>query len=201
MSAAQMYALQSVQNKALNCVLQLLQSGPQCQVCNKALPSTSAVLEHLNAAHPSAILASFVTSQRGTQLLVHHDYVYTLKKSTQNRHHWDCDQRRLGTCTGRARTRGVTYDDVTSIVVRATQHNHPPSGTKIRRLNALQRLRTEIASTDASPLELRQRIASADPEVASALPSLDGIRKLRAGHRAKRRNQKCDLPLAPTGDT
>ena len=161
---------------------------PCCQVCNKTLSSTDAVLAHLNAAHPSAMLASFVPSQRGRALLVHHDYVYTLKHSFRSRHRWECDQRRMGTCKAHALTHGATSDDLTSIVVRATQHDHPPSPASVKVHYALAQLRRKALESDASALMLRQQLFTAvEPEVAALLPSESGMRRYINRWRANRK--------------
>ena len=69
-------------------------------------------------------------------------------------------------------------DDVTSLVVSATEHNHPPSSTRVQLAVALQRMRTQALETDATPLAIRQQlIASVDAEVAKLLPSESCMRR------------------------
>ena len=169
----------------------MLQS-PCCQICSKKFASTVAVLEHLYAAHPSASLASFVTSQKGCSLLVHNNYIYVLKASSKhiNNHHWACKDRG---CPGRALTHGSTYNDVTSVVKSFERHSHPPSATSVKLYEALERLHQQALESNASPFLLRQQLLSAvEPEVAALLPSTAGVarRVVRWRQKARRDPEK-----------
>ena len=82
-------------------------------------------------------------------------------------------------CKGKAITCGQTVDDVTSIVVRATEHNHPASSAKVRLASALHRMRVQALETDDTPLAIRQQLfATVDPEVAKLLPSEPSMRRV-----------------------
>ena len=147
-------------------------------MCRVTFATTDAVLEHLNDAHPTTVLASFVTSIRGRPLLEHRNYLYSNNHSlkTNNRHSWKCERRQ---CKGKAITCGQTVDDVTSIVVRATEHNHPASSAKVRLASALHRMRVQALETDDTPLAIRQQLfATVDPEVAKLLPSEPSMRRV-----------------------
>ena len=147
-------------------------------MCRVTFATTDAVLEHLNDAHPTTVLASFVTSIRGRPLLEHRNYLYSNNHSlkTSNRHSWKCERRM---CKGKAITCGQTVDDVTSIVVRATEHNHPASSAKVRLASALHRMRVQALETDDTPLAIRQQLfATVDPEVAKLLPSEPSMRRV-----------------------
>ena len=157
-----------------------------CQICHAAFPSSDAVLVHLNNAHPSSMLASFVASRRGCSLLVHHDYVYRHTKSTgvgRGKHFWRCAERG---CRVSAVTQGVTYDDITSIVVRASAHKHPPTPARVRLYEAMARLRQQVLTTDAPPGSIRQQLlASVDPEVAAMLPGAETMKRTMRKQRAR----------------
>ena len=161
------------------CVLQSC-----CQICREKFPSDDAVFTHLNSAHPSASIATFVTSRRGFSMLVHHDYLYTLNASRKDVYHWNCSNRK---CPGRASTRGRRYDDVTSIVkVSPAPHSHPPSAAKVRLYDAMESLRQQALESDASPLALRQKLfASIERDVAALLPSAQNMARLVSRWRNK----------------
>ena len=191
-------------------VIDVLCLQPRCQLCDAEFSTDDAVLEHLVKAHPSATLASFVTSQRGRPLLVHHDYVYSYSKnnSHNNKHFWSCEHRSRSplpsqdstnsdvttgggakttktakrcrlrrACRGRVITHGQSKDDVTSVVVSATEHTHPPAPSRVRLYVAMHRLRTRPLDANVTPLLLRQQVANEFPDIADQLPSLDGFRK------------------------
>ena len=123
------------------------------------------------------MLASFVRSRYGKPLLVHRDHVYLLNRKSNNRKHfWFCVQRRPHACKGNALTLGSTCDDVTSIVVKATGHTHPPSPASVKVYDAVAHLRRKALESDASALTLRQQLFTAvEPEVAALLPSVESM--------------------------
>ena len=151
---------------------------PCCQICCEKFPSDDDVLTHLNSAHPSASIATFVTSQRGSSLLVHQDYLYSLNGSSNDRFRWKCPDRK---CLGSAVTRGRRYDDVTSIVMAtpSAPHSHPPSAAKVKLYATMESLRQQALESNASPLALRQKLfASIEPDVAALLPSVQNMARL-----------------------
>ena len=155
-------------------------------MCDVTFASVDAVLEHLVNAHPSTTLASFVASSRDHPQLVHHDYVYTYSKNNGRKHYWACERRRPHPCRARAVTYGQTMNDVTSIVISASKHDHPPSSSKVRLARALHRMRVLAVETDDTPLAIRQQLfATVDADVAKLLPSEDSMRKAIARKRQK----------------
>ena len=183
-------------------VLLYVFQGPCCHVCDATFVSTSAVLEHLHDVHPSAILASFVTSSKGNSMLVHHEYVYVCnyKPVSGRTYHWMC--KKAG-CRARAATRGRTCDDVTSIVIKvANEHNHAPASVDIRLYDAMERLRQQALQTNVFPMTLRlQLLASVDPEVAAILPSKGAMaRCINRWRLRKKQAEKAECDEASSGD-
>ena len=76
-------------------------------------------------------------------------------------------------------TRGLTYNDVTSIITKTfKEHNHPPSPANVRLYDAYEKLRHQALQTNASPMAISQQLlASVDPEVAAILPSRSSMER------------------------
>ena len=166
-----------------------------CAVCGVKFTEKDALFEHLNSAHPDAKPVSFIRSNKGNLKLAYDGYMYYLLRSNKQKHTWQCDVRR---CRGAAYTRGQTFDDSASILVKYLRHNHPGSAVKVARERALEKVYAEAVDSDEPPLSIHQRLlASVDKDVAAIMPSLQALsvainrrRKAKAARKGEGRSEK-----------
>ena len=115
--------------------------------------------------------------------------MYIFAKNNGKKHHWWCKDRKLK-CKGHVVSLGAHYDDVTSVVVRATEHNHPPSAVNVKLYDAIDSLRHQAMDTDLTGMQLRQQLLrTVDPEVAKILPTVTNMSRFIRYWRAKKREK------------
>ena len=149
---------------------------PTCVLCEAKFTEKDALFEHLNTAHLNAKPVSFIPSLKGKQKLVADGHMYCLNYSLGMDHRWRCDVRH---CLGKAYTRGQTYADSASILIKYTEHNHPVCDARIIRDRVLQKMCADVIHSNEPVSSIHQRLlASVDKDVAALMPSRKALSRL-----------------------